>query len=229
MKKTLLVFFILLVMCVLLYADGYAIGDEGPAGGIIFYDKGEFSDGWRYLEAAPADLVLLDGVPTIDLSFDFYYSDDYYQVFGYYRKSASENNMFVNGKETLGNSSKSADLTGTGIGTGEKNTELLVKAMGDKTYASMGANKKVYAAKLCYDLVFNGFDDWFLPSKDELNLLYVNLCKEDMGDFDEDAYWSSSETDFSADYAWRQEFYGGGKQSYGTRDYADRIRPVRAF
>ena len=100
MKKTLLVIFILLVMCVSLYADEYAIGDEGPAGGIIFYDKGEFSDGWRYLEAAPADLVLLDGVPTIDLSFDFYYSDDYYQVFGYYRKSASENNMFVNGKET---------------------------------------------------------------------------------------------------------------------------------
>ena len=166
-------------------------------------------------------------LPTCVIYF-FYYSDDDYQVFGYYRKSASENNMFVNGKETLGNSS-SADLTGTGIGTGEKNTELLVKAMGDKTYASMGANKKVYAAKLCYDLVFNGFDDWFLPSKEELNLLYVNLCKEDMGDFDEDAYWSSSETDFSADYAWRQEFYGGGKQSYGTRDYADRIRPVRAF
>lgn len=32
----------------------YAIGDEGPAGGIIFYDKGSYSQGWRYLEAAPA-------------------------------------------------------------------------------------------------------------------------------------------------------------------------------
>ena len=87
----------------------------------------------------------------------------------------------------------------------------------------------VYAAKVCFDLVFNGFDDWFLPSKDELNLLYINLCKEDIGDFDEDSYWSSSETDFSAEYAWRQQFYGSGQQSYGTRDYAHRIRPVRAF
>lgn len=33
----------------------YAIGDTGPAGGIIFHDKGAVSDGWRYLEAAPED------------------------------------------------------------------------------------------------------------------------------------------------------------------------------
>ena len=228
MKKALLILCVLFIICVAVYADDYKVGDEGPAGGIIFYDKGEFSDGWRYLEAAPADLVLLDGVPTIDLTFDFYYSDDYYQVFGYYRKDASSNNMFVNGKETLG-TSKASDLTVTAIGNGKRNTELLAKAMGDTTYYTMGAKKVAYAAKLCYDLVFNGFDDWFLPSKDELNLLYVNLCKKDLGDFDEDSYWSSSETDFSADYAWRQQFYGMGQQSYGTRDYADRIRPVRAF
>ena len=229
MKKAILLFCILLIICASLYAVDYKIGDEGPAGGIIFYDKGEYSDGWRYLEAAPADLWIVDGVPALDLTFDEYYADEYYQVFGYYRKDASSNNMYVNGKETLGNYSKAEELTGTGIGAGKKNTELLAKAMGDKTYYTMGAKKVVYAAKLCHDLVFNGFDDWFLPSKDELNLLYVNLCKNDLGDFDEDSYWSSSETDFSADYAWRQQFYGGGQQSYGTRDYAHRIRPIRAF
>ncbi|NOQ26054.1 MAG: hypothetical protein GQ564_11880 [Bacteroidales bacterium] len=34
----------------------YKVGDRGPAGGWIFYDKGDYSDGWRYLEAAPEDL-----------------------------------------------------------------------------------------------------------------------------------------------------------------------------
>jgi TolB-like protein len=37
-------------------AATYAIGDTGPAGGIVFYDKGSNSGGWRYLEAAPPEI-----------------------------------------------------------------------------------------------------------------------------------------------------------------------------
>lgn len=37
------------------YVVDYTVGQTGPAGGIIFYDKGHDSDGWRYLEAAPSD------------------------------------------------------------------------------------------------------------------------------------------------------------------------------
>lgn len=50
----------------------YWVGKTGPAGGYIFYDKGEYSDGWRYLEAAPADLRVVDGVPTVDSSCEGY-------------------------------------------------------------------------------------------------------------------------------------------------------------
>jgi hypothetical protein len=34
----------------------YKIGDTGPAGGLIFYDKGNNSSGWRYMEAAPPEI-----------------------------------------------------------------------------------------------------------------------------------------------------------------------------
>lgn len=34
----------------------FAIGDTGPAGGTVFYDKGFYSNGWRYIEAATEDL-----------------------------------------------------------------------------------------------------------------------------------------------------------------------------
>jgi hypothetical protein len=60
-----LIFFIVLIflftICAVTqpcYAQGgssYKIGDTGPAGGIVFYDKGENSDGWQYLEAAPPE------------------------------------------------------------------------------------------------------------------------------------------------------------------------------
>jgi hypothetical protein len=40
---------------VTLYATWSVIRATGPAGGLVFYDKGDYSDGWRYLEAAPTD------------------------------------------------------------------------------------------------------------------------------------------------------------------------------
>ncbi|WP_333599450.1 hypothetical protein [Flavobacterium sp.] len=38
----------------------YAIGDVGPAGGIVFYDKGSYTEGWRYAEASPVDLTYFE-------------------------------------------------------------------------------------------------------------------------------------------------------------------------
>ena len=102
----------------------------------------------------------------------------------------------------------------TGIGTGKSNT--------DKIVAALGAGN--YAAKICKDLTLNGYNDWYLPSKDELNILYKN--KDKIGGFTNDLYWSSSE--LNNDGAWTQSF-GIGTQYNTNRNYKCKVRAVRSF
>ena len=104
--------------------------------------------------------------------------------------------------------------TGTVLGTGNANTNTIVAVQGAGSYA----------AKLCYDLVLNGYSDWYLPSKDELNKLYLN--KAAIGGFASYAYWSSSEYEY--DNAWWQYFLNGS-QYYTSKYDANLVRAVRAF
>ena len=70
------------------------------------------------------------------------------------------------------------------------------------------------------------FDDWFLPSKDELDAMYVNLHLEGVGGFAYDNYWSSSENDDIG--AWYKSFDFGSQVSL-SKDFPIRVRAVRAF
>ena len=104
--------------------------------------------------------------------------------------------------------------TGTAIGTGQANTTDIVTVQGAGSYA----------AQLCNDLTVGGYSDWFLPSKDELDKLYIN--KVAIGGFAVPYYWSSSE--YSSYYAWFQYFGSGSQHSY--KKYGPlRVRAVRAF
>ena len=108
------------------------------------------------------------------------------------------------------------NATDQAIGTGNANTDIIVSVQG-----TTGS----YAAKLCFDLVLNGKSDWYLPSKDELNKLYIN--RELVGGFASNLYCSSSEYDNPR--AWVQFFNDGG-QIYSFKFFADyRVRAVRAF
>jgi hypothetical protein len=80
------------------------------------------------------------------------------------------------------------------------------------------------AARLADNYSLNGFDDWFLPSADQLNGLYLH--KDVVGGFVNDLYWSSSEVLDSL--AWYQRFSSGGKD--GTfKSSSLTVRAVRAF
>jgi hypothetical protein len=104
--------------------------------------------------------------------------------------------------------------TATALGTGNANTNTIVSVQGAGTYA----------AKLCYDLVLNGYSDWYLPSKDELNKLYLNQAA--IGVFSCGSYWSSSEG-FNND-AWVQPFCPGYAGSV-SKSLTYFVRAVRAF
>ena len=77
-----------------------------------------------------------------------------------------------------------------------------------------------------YTMTVNGvvYGDWFLPSKGELNQMYVNRTA--IGGFDGIYYWSSSESNFSD--AWLQVFITGNRP-HGGKDNEFYVRPVRAF
>jgi uncharacterized repeat protein (TIGR02543 family) len=181
---------------------GYDVGNPGPAGGYIFYDKGSYSDGWRYLEVAPY---------SVESNFQS-------RPFGNYRTSPQGDNLLVGG-------------TLEEIGTGELNTQLLVNAMGDAAYISNNSSitdtTSSYAAKLCQDLEYGGYSDWYLPSIDELNAVYLNLKKKGLGGyFSSSMYWSSTET--GGNVAAFVNFSNGTIYEI-SKAWDERIRPIRNF
>lgn len=151
----------------------YAIGDTGPAGGIVFYITGV---GLHGLEAAPADQS----------------SGAAWGCYG-----------------TL-----IAGADGTAVGTGAQNTADILA----------GCSESGIAARIADAYTLNGYDDWFLPSKDELNFLY--LQKAVVGGFAVGGYWSSTENVSS--HAWSQIF-GDGYQYNTNKNGTLRVRAVRAF
>ncbi len=104
--------------------------------------------------------------------------------------------------------------TGTAIGTGAANTSAIVTIQGT------GAN----AAAECQRLVRAGYEDWHLPSKDELNKLYGNRAA--IGGFGTGSYWSSSEIDVNN--AWSQDVATGTTAS-DSKSKQCKVRPVRSF
>ncbi|MCL2805493.1 MAG: hypothetical protein FWD26_06110 [Treponema sp.] len=170
-----------------------ALGDTGPAGGIIFYkDSSGFTmtdddSTAYYLEAAPANM------PT----------NLRWSTLSWAEFTASGNDV-----------SLWIDIPGTetAIGTGRKNTALI-----------LALDPTATAALACDNYSIEDFNDWFLPSKDELNQLY--LRRDDFG-LSSGRFWSSSQS--SLDSAWFHFFLDGNQNTnYKGLDFI--VRSVRAF
>jgi hypothetical protein len=118
-------------------------------------------------------------------------------------------NMWYNGIYTT------TSALGISLGTGSTNTTTIITNQG---------NTGSYAAKICRDYAGGGYNDWYLPSKDELNKLYISNAA--IGGFATNSYWSSTES--NNDYAWFQNF-DNGLQAEGGKNDANYVRAVRTF
>ena len=105
--------------------------------------------------------------------------------------------------------------TSTDLGTGQANTNLIVAFR----------KKDNNAATECARYNTGGYSDWYLPSKDELNKLYLN--KNLIGNFDNSKYWSSSESSHRT--GWVQAFDDGSQSKFEQKGYRNNVRPVRSF
>ncbi len=103
---------------------------------------------------------------------------------------------------------------GLAIGTGYQNTLDIVASCSTETIA----------AKICSDLVLNGYNDWFLPSKDELTKLYINRIA--IGSFVGLWYWSSSEATPTAAFYYN---FNDGYTIPNGKHNPIYIRAVRTF
>ena len=188
---------------VTLYAQWtpYVLRDTGPAGGYIFYDKG-------YYSKADFTIVKAAGNGTVPINPTY----DAWRYLEAAPASTEWKNKWGSYETFIGGTEKS-------IGAGKSNTTIIVTWLN-----SHGETGK--AAQLCDALVYGGYSDWFLPSKDELNLMYINLEVAGVGGFAGGFYWSSSE--YNAYSAWLQDYGNGFQGSYGKYG-AYRVRAVRVF
>lgn len=140
----------------------YEIGDTGPVGGIVFYDKGNYSEGWRYMEVAPLD---------------------------------------SNSSEWGCAGSLITNATSSEIGSGLLNSVLitnyhynLINYYTNPSVCNSLNNGTVASREsLLYNI--NNTKDWFLPSENELSLMYENLKTKNLGSFSNSIYWSSTQVD----------------------------------
>lgn len=103
------------------------------------------------------------------------------------------------------------------VGSGAVNTAAILA----------GCSQTGTAAQICNDLILSGYDDWFLPSLGEVQLMYSNLHLNGMGGFINGTYYISS-TEQDATFARFLAFWNGGAVTSG-KSGASPTRAVRAF
>jgi hypothetical protein len=180
------------------------VGDTGPGGGKVFYvaptsfasTGSACGSACKYLEAAPIGWITA-ATPA-----------------GQTNCELPGTSKADPGCQWSGKISFTVGKTSTAIGAGYANTSAIIAQ----------SNVVGRAATVARAFQGGGKTDWSLPSKDELNQMY--LQRSAIGGFALSYYWNSSEYDAIA--AWHRDFMNGS-QNASLKSYTSYVRPVRAF
>ena len=138
----------------------------------------------------------------------------------FYVDSTGKHGLISPGRQVLhsrwGCMGVSVPGTSSEIGAGKKNTEAILKVCSESNSA----------ARVCDDLVLNGYNDWYLPSEEELNALYSK--RKYFKGIETNYYWSSTEGDDGGKSAECQDFYDGHKLQYEKTNHFQ-VRAIRSF
>lgn len=191
-----------------------------PAEGLIIYNtsskKPNYYDGlgWKNFDGTSANLAIGDNYQGGKIAYILQSGDPGFiagQTRGLIATTSDQSSGAIWG--CSGTAIPGAD--GTALGTGNQNTIDIMA----------GCATAGISARICGDLVLNGFSDWYLPSKDELNKLYINRVA--VGGFGSGNYVSSSEVDNVN--VWYQAFSNGSQLSNGGKASGFSVRAIRAF
>ena len=109
---------------------------------------------------------------------------------------------------------------GTRIGTGHQNT----------IDVGLGCSEIPTAASEVLVFESQGYNDWYLPSKNELEEMFKTLGNDkylrNIAGFRNDKYWSSSQ--YNDKFSWGVSFLSGGTHYY-SKDFTFKVRPIRSF
>ena len=197
------------------------VGDIGPGGGVVFYDAGSKQPWGRWLEASPASCQA---------------SGKVWRVAAKGKKGTKQLPLLYPEWRTAA----IERVLSKRIGMGQVNTALVINQHRGLPKSALEATAAGYANSL----VCGGKDDWFLPSKDELDALYNVLALTDNDltgnnsfGFTRGFYWTSSE--YNNETAWTQLWIDGqqfDREKWLTGDPRKdggfnpfHVRPIRAF
>jgi len=196
----------------------FAIGDEGPAGGIIFY----VADG---KEGRPLGFTVQGYGNPGDEGYYAEYTAYYLEVapedIGYQPWAFGQDEDDWSWIDLIPNlSSDWDDETDWAIGRGRMNTAIIIARGIEMGYTTLAAGE-------CAALGTGGKTDWFLPSINELNELFNARWNLNLEDLHDDYFWSS--TQGSDNRAWLKDFRNGEPLGYYKNYPSFSVRAIRAF